>query len=191
MRNVILFPPASGLAGRGTGAAALRTAGQPYVVPRHMPRKLTREQALAFKEIAPAALWIAGNLNGPQQRYWGDNEGAWPVRLGLTQAWNDTASPVMLAAEPFNPRAIMVRLWCDTWEQAETLWLRTYESLKPRFAPARGEWLAFDPETTLGDISAEILNHAAGERIQLLTDDELLREIDSVIAMARKLMPEG
>lgn len=152
-----------------------------------MPRKLTREQGFVFRDMAPTALWIAGNLNGPQQRYWGDNHGAWPVRLGLTQAWNDTTSPAMLAAEPFHPRAIMVRLWCETWDQAEALWLKTYEGLRPRFAQARGEWLAFDAETTLGDISAEILNHAAALRVSVLTDDELLREIDSVIAMAKKL----
>ena len=178
----------------GSPAASHRVKGQPYRVPRHVPRTLTREQRFVFDDMARGgltALWVAGDLDGPQARRLGDNRGAWPVLMGLTQAWADSKSATLIANEPYRTRAIMMRLWAETWDAADMIWTLTYNGLRHRLTEdTRGEWLSFEPETVLGDISAEILTHAQARNIPLRTDDEILEDIDMVIAMARKL-PRG
>lgn len=178
-------------------AATKRVKGQPYRVPRHMPRALSPEQRMCFQDMAAnglTALWVAGDLDGPQARRLGDNRGAWPVLMGLTQAWADSKSPQLMANEPYRNRAVMMRLWADTWDQADRIWSATYASLGHRLTEdTRGEWLSFDPDMELGDISAEILQHAANAspRIHLRTDDELIADIDFNIGLARKMMERG
>jgi len=189
--TVISFPGASSSSGAsplasGEPAWTRAAPGTPYRNARITVPRLTPEQMHAFREIAPTALWIAANLNGPQQRYWGDNEGAWPVRMGLTQAWADSAS-AMWDRDPFQPRAVMCRLWFDDWDQAEKVWLRTYQALRHRIGDARRDWLAFEAGTTLGDITAEVLNQASALRFETWSDDEMVRRFDALLAMARKL----
>lgn len=207
MTRVVRFPGASGASGSARGGPArggrlpewesprAMQRGQPYVTPRHVPRPLSREQRFVFDDMARAgltALWVAGDLDGPQAVRIGDNRGAWPVLMGLSQAWADSKSPQLIAAEPYRTRAVMMRLWAETWEAADKIWCATYESLRHKLTQdTRGEWLSFDPDTTLGDISAHVLTHAASERIHLRTDDEVLADIDLVIGLARKMQREG
>ena len=160
--------------------------GVPYRNALLVVPKLTADQKQAFREVAPTALWIAANLNGPQQRYWGDNQGAWPVRMGLTQAWNDKVT-VTWDRDPWQPRGVMCRVWFDDYDTADKIWCRVYQALRGRFEDERREWLAFDPETTLGDITAEILTHASELRVDTYTDDEMVKRLDALIAMAKKL----
>lgn len=168
--------------------------GQPYRTPRHMPRPLTPEQRLCFQDMAAhglTAIWVAGDLDGPQARRIGDNRGAWPVLMGLTQAWQDSKSPQLMAHEPYRNRAVMMRLWADSWDEADRVWSATYLALSHRLTEeTRGEWLSFDAEVELGDISAAMLEAAekANPRIHLRTDDEIIAEIDSAIALARRIM---
>lgn len=173
-------------------AASKRVKGQPYRTPRHIPRPLTAEQRLCFQDMAAhglTAIWVAGDLDGPQACWLGDNRGAWPVLMGLTQAWQDSKSATLIANEPYRTRAVMMRLWADTWDEADRVWSAVYQAMSHRLTKdTRGEWLSFEPDVELGDISAAMLEAAeqARPRIYLRTDDEILAEIDLTLDLARK-----
>ncbi|MBA2126713.1 hypothetical protein DLM45_10865 [Hyphomicrobium methylovorum] len=155
------------------------------VVPRLSP-----ERRLAFEDISPTALWIAANLTGAQQRYWGDNQGGWPVMMGLTQSWEDRKSAVLSSSESYQERALITRFWCDDWDEADQIWRDTYQSLlaSRQFEDGRGDWMSFsDDDAGLALITTEIRKHAAARKIEVWTDKEMLRRFDYLIAIARKV----
>jgi len=153
--------------------------------------KLTPERRFAFEEIGPTALWVAANLAGPQHRYWGDNQGAWPVLMGLTQSWEDRKSPVLAANEPYQERALILRFWADDWNNADRLWQDTYKSLRERFDDSKGEWMSFASddaaEAAPSLVERTIREHAARRSFEIWTDAEMLRRMDWLIAMAKKV----
>jgi hypothetical protein len=150
--------------------------------------KLTPERRFAFEEIAPTALWIAANLTGAQQRFWGDNQGGWPVMMGLTQSWEDRKSAALAANEPYQERALIARFWCDEWDEADRLWQDTYGSLRTHFDDGRGEWMSFTgDESSLALLTSEIRRHAGRNRTEIWTDAEMLRRFDWLILAAKKV----
>lgn len=147
--------------------------------------KLSAERRFAFQEIAPTALCVYANLSGAQQRYWGDNMGGWPVLMSLTQAWEDQRSRVLDKSEPYNPRALVARFWCDTWDQADALWQDTYSGLRDQFDDGRGEWMSFF-EANLEGLTAAIRKHAEARRVDIWTDAEMVSRFDYLIAIAKR-----
>ena len=85
-------------------------------------QKLTPREAPSFAELAPAALWIAGNLDGVQPIRLGENRGAWPVAIGVTHVWANFNSPKLRAYDPYHQRAVLARHWCQTRNDADRLW---------------------------------------------------------------------
>jgi len=150
--------------------------------------KLSPERRFAFEEIGPTALFVAANLSGPQQRYWGDNQGGWPILMGLTQSWEDRRSPVMAANEPYQDRSLIQRYWTDGWNLADRLWQDTYRSLRDCFDDGKGEWMSFTTEEAApGLVESAIREHAKRSNIEIWTDAELLRRMDWMIALATKM----
>ena len=172
--------------------AARAARGIPTLYRRHIVPRLNAEQKAAFNEIGPAALWVAGNLNGPQARRIGDNLGAWPVEMGLTQRWSGLSEDNQFeGSDPNEPRAVLFRLWCEDYSRADRLQCAAYQAFKAQqlFDPALGDWMNFDAEATLMDISAVILQEASRLGIETWTDDDLVRRLDDLIAMARRYDP--
>lgn len=153
--------------------------------------RLNRLQVFAFKEIAPTALCIWANLAGSQPRHWGDNIGGWPVLLGLTQAWPDHRSAQMSLNEPYQERALVARLWCETWDEADLLWQRVYQALRGCFRDGRREWMDFDAGADLADITGVILDQARHNKIATWTDAEMICRLDDLLAMAARVQREG
>lgn len=165
--------------------------GIPTRYRRHIARRLTAEQNFAFKEISPAALWLAGNLNGPQPRSFGDNRGAWPIEMGLTQRWSGVAEDnQFLGSDPNEPRAVFYRLWCDDYRTADRLQCAVYRALVDagRCDKALGEWMNLDADMALADLSAVVLGCASKLKIETWTDDDMVRRFDDLLAMARKVV---
>lgn len=150
--------------------------------------KLTAERRFAFEELAPTALWIAANLAGPQQRYWGDNLGGWPVLMGLTQYWEDRRSAGLASTEPYQERALILRFWFDDWDEADRVWQATYKNLRASFDDAKGDWMSFTCDTAAPVLlERQIRAEAAAIKAEVWTDTEMLRRFDWMIAAARKM----
>ncbi len=63
-----------------------------------------------FARLAPAAVCIAGT-EGPVPRTFGDNRGAWPIRVGITErAWVDLGPETDLALFEVEVYALAERL---------------------------------------------------------------------------------
>lgn len=172
----------------------MRLAGVPTLYPKHLVPRLTDEQRLAFKECRMCALWVAGNLDGPEPRYMGDNRGAWPVDMGLTQRWSGlTEDHQFDGSDPNEKRGVVLRFWCDSYDIADRLQCAVYRHLKDTDVAdaALGTWINLTPQTTLADLAAHILNVAARLGIETLTDDEMVRHLDGVVAMARTFEARG
>lgn len=155
------------------------------VVPR-----LSSARRFAFEEIAPTSLCFLANLAGSQPRFWGDNRGGWPVLMRLSQTWEDRKSGELERNEPYQQRALITRLWCDEWDDADRLWQASYKTLRGRFEDGQSEWMSFDAETTLDVLTAAALDSAKRLRIETWTDDEMLRRFDDLNAMAQKYMED-
>lgn len=193
--GVLSYVGASRLAsGEPAGTRGAAAQGHPTLYPKHIVRRLTAEQRLAFGECRMCALWIAGNLDGPQARRLGDNRGAWPIDMGLTQRWSGLTEDNQFAdSDPNEKRGVMLRFWCDSYDVADRLQCAVYRHLKELDVAEAGlgSWLNLVPQTTLADVSAHILNAAARMGIETLTDDEMIRHLDGVIAMARACEGRG
>lgn len=167
---------------------------RPDVPPRfchrlHVP-KLTATQSDVFREIAPTALWVAANLDGAQPTRFGDNRGSWPVAMGLTQAWGDFKSAQLRADEPFHERAVVARYWCDAFDHADRLWSATCAQLAGRFDDARGEWMSFEPGTTLAVIDRAVRAAAVVLSVDVLTDREMVEHLEAMIFIASKVQAD-
>lgn len=172
------------------GAPEPAARGIPTLYRRHVARRLTAEQNFAFKELSPAALWLAGNLDGPQPRALGDNRGGWPVEMGLTQRWAGLSEDNQFVdRDAYNKRGVFYRLWCDHYDLADRLQCAVFQALRVsgRVEPAIGEWMSLDADMTLDDLSAVVLGEASRLRIETWTDDDMIRRFDDLIAMARKV----
>lgn len=160
--------------------------GHPYRYARHRPALLSPEQQLAFTSMAPTAFGVLGNLDGAKPTDWGDNAGSWPVRFVLMQTWGDRVTSVW-NRDPDHERALICRLWFETYDIADKVWVEVYARLRQRFRDGKRDWLAFDADTVLGDITAQVLEVADQMRVKAMTDDEVIVELNTLLAIARKM----
>lgn len=163
-------------AANDTAPARAPHAGGPQRYTPLPPLSLTSEQLAVFKALNPAALWIAGNLDGPQPTRFGDNAGAWPITMGVTQDRRHKKLP-----DPFFARGTLLRYWCEvtagdalkSWDTAERLHVAVYKALEPYFGLALHEFLALDGAIRLGHVDRAVRDEAARLKIEIMTDREL------------------
>ncbi len=79
MSNIHTFPGPQVAA--NDDEASRRALGMTQYPALHIPT-LTAAEVAVLKQWTPAALWMGGNLDGPQPVRSGDNRGRWPVRFG-------------------------------------------------------------------------------------------------------------
>lgn len=170
----------------------MMTAANDTLAPGHCKRleipALTQEQGLAFSEIGPTALWIGGNLTGAQPRFWGDNQGGWPVLFGLTQKWAWKRADRLQKGlhDAYYERDLIARYWFDTWEEADKVQCMLFQNMRDRFDDALGKYLSFDPEVRLSSLDAEIRKHAESIKAEVWTDPELVSRMNWLLAVAQK-----
>ena len=143
--------------------------------PRWSPRKRD-----TFIRLAPAAVCIAGT-EGPVPRTFGDNRGAWPIRVGITERWEDTSTPGLNSGSPLWWQGVLFRVWTPSREHAKQLGAAVLELVAERVEQLRGAWVDLGPETDLALFEVEVYALAERLKIPARDDDALNKWLDWVL----------
>lgn len=139
-------------------------------------RKLT--SSVAYREAEKRLDFWAVVMLGTQRRVprdWGDNEGAWPVRVGVTQDPDAYAARVDLEAGSLHEHAALAWVWTPSRTHANRLKARLDELLlgSEEKRRLRHTWRDVnDPEIDWPILLGEALR---GARIDVFDDDERMR----------------
>jgi len=131
----------------------------------------------AFRRLAPAAVYVAGT-EGPVPRSFGDNRGAWPIRIGVTESWKDTITPQLERGAPLWWQGVLFRVWTPSEVHAKRLALEVPEFIAARVEQLRGAWLDLGVETDLELFEVEVHHLAQRLKIRTWDDDALSRALD-------------
>ncbi|MGH6815519.1 MAG: hypothetical protein ACREC6_07435 [Hyphomicrobiaceae bacterium] len=148
------------------------------------------EKIAAFRRLAPAAVYIAGT-EGPVPRRFGDNRGAWPIRIGVTASWKDIITPQLEHSAPLWWQGVLFRVWTPDEVHAKRLALEIPEFVAARVEQLRGAWLDLGVETDLALFEVEV--HHLAERLKIKTwdDDALSRTLDGWLAAQAEKRAKG
>jgi hypothetical protein len=137
----------------------------------------TPAKSAAFRELGPVAVYVAGNISGPEPRYFGDNRGAWPILLGIVRSWRDSVTPHMDRLSPIRARGVLFRVWTPSSADAHRLMAAIEGLVRDRVEQMRGNWLDFGPDTDARLFETEV--HALAARIGIAPtwDDEDLSAV--------------
>ncbi len=131
----------------------------------------SHEKKSLFKDSRIAGVYMAGNLEGPEMRFWGDNTGAWPVLVNVSRAWDVPQVRQMDRFSPVRVRGLIVRLWVSTWVDGKAL-LRGFEGyLRDRVEQLRSDWLDMGPELDRNMLATELVDVARRIGVKLIGDD--------------------
>lgn len=149
--------------------------------------ELSPDRAEAFRALGAVAVYVAGNIEGPEMRFSGDNMGAWPVLLGTTGTWRDTVTAQMDRFSPLKRRGVIFRLWTPDRTDAKQLLAAIEGLIRDRVDQLRGKWLDFGPDCDLELFAEEC--REVGRRIGVTTwdDAELVAELDKLIARTEEI----
>ncbi|ADJ23001.1 hypothetical protein Hden_1188 [Hyphomicrobium denitrificans ATCC 51888] len=154
-------------------------------------RVLSQEEKLAFNNMAPGAIWLAGPLRGAIPRGWGDNRGGWPIKISCTAYWGMRKDEKLEGRDalPWDDMDFIGRWWFDSYDMADRVRCDLLNELMRReiYEDAKGAWLSFDPDFGLDLIDAEIRRISISKKYEVLTDRELLRSLTWQLELARKV----
>jgi hypothetical protein len=154
-------------------------------------RGLTQEEKITFNMLGKGAIWIAGPLQGDMPRRWGDNRGAWPVKISITEHWAMSKRDKLEGVDvlPYVDMDFIWRWWFDSIDMADRVRCELLNDLREREIEegAKGNWYSFDPSFGLEQIDAEIHRIAIEKKLEILTDRQLLRSISWQLSLARRM----
>lgn len=163
--------------------AALGMTRYPEVYIPH----LTPDAQSAFKTFNPSAFWIGGNLDGEQPtRFGGDNQGAWPLRTGVTQQWRfDKGDKKLIDA--YFARGLLLRYWCnfDTGHQisyraANSLEYAFHKRVERHASPALSNFLSVEAGVLLSDLNLMVTDAASGLGIEVTSCRDLAGHLEAI-----------
>jgi hypothetical protein len=143
---------------------------------------LTDLQAAKFRELAPWAVYVAGNIQGPEPRFFGDNAGAWPILLGKSRSWHDTVTEEMDRYSPIKTRGMLFRLWTPGYADANRLLAGIDGLIRSQVDQLRGRWLDFGPDTDVALFRDDVREVAKRIKVSAWDDGELRCFLDQLIA---------
>lgn len=128
-----------------------------------------------------AALYVAGPKHPVSKRI-GDNRGCWPIRFGVTQAWQDQITNGLDGASPLYWQGMLFRVWCATPASASVLESLIREELPREMEPLRKTWLDFGPELDVRRLEKAIRKIASDHNIRTWTDAEMVKYLQEIEA---------
>lgn len=146
-----------------------------HKLPIRVP-KLSPVKQAEFKSKGYAAVYVAGPAH-PVPRKMGDNMGGWPIRVGVTQSWDDTITNTLDTGAALWWQGCLFRVWTASREHALRLEGAIAMYVAERSEALRKAWLDLGPDLDLTLFEWEV--HSVGERIvgKVWGDEDLYHEL--------------
>lgn len=138
------------------------------------PDRKPGDRAPAF-----AALYVAGPAHPVSKRI-GDNRGCWPIKFGVTQAWQDQITNMLDGSAPLYWQGMLFRVWCSTPTSAQLLESLVRSDLPDDWEPLRKAWVDFGPELDVTALEKAIRRIATDHNIRTWNDVELVKHLKSI-----------
>ncbi len=129
-----------------------------------------------FRRHEFCAVYCAGSVEPVAKRI-GDNRGAWPVKIGLTRALEDTISSGLDGASPFWEQRVLFRVWVKTWARGRTLEREVLKALQGSSEQARKSFWDMGPDFQREFFEMEVHTIAQCNGIETWDDDSLMVEM--------------
>jgi len=125
-----------------------------------------------FRRHEFCAVYCAGSVEPVAKRI-GENRGAWPIKIGLTRALEDTISSGLDGASPFWEQRVLFRVWVKTFERGRQLERLVLGALSGSAEAARKSFWDMGPDFQREFFEMEIHTIAQVNGIESWDDDSL------------------
>ncbi len=124
-------------------------------------RMLTPLLRRAFREREYVAVYVEGP-DRPIPRKFGDNQGGWPVRVGITSSWTDKVTKESNRHTPYHWQGCLFRVWTEGKHNAHRLKAAIERLIQSRAEHIKMNWLDLGHELDLDIFEFEC--HDVGKR---------------------------
>ena len=139
-------------------------------LPAELKREFTQGKFAALYAGGPGQMVPA--MPDPKRR---SNAGLWPVRFGITSAWEDGVSNTLDTGSWLVPSTVLFRIWTEGKPFAGKLEEAVIDALKAD--PMRKAWVDLGPDASTSKLKELIVLTAKLRRVRVWDDVTLIQEL--------------